>query len=138
MKNILLACFVVLMYSCQSGKDNPHQPGIAKNNNTDSSAETVADNATILSKKEVPILCYHHIRNFTSGGRLKEYEVLPSSFAAQMKALNDSGYHTILPDDLYNYLVHNKELPSKPVMLTFDDNDKEQYTIGAAEMQKYG
>ncbi|MCY7422490.1 MAG: polysaccharide deacetylase family protein, partial [Chitinophagaceae bacterium] len=47
-------------------------------------------------------------------------------------------YHTVLPDQLYNYLAFGKPLPAKPVMLTFDDTDLEQYTLGAAEMKKYG
>jgi peptidoglycan/xylan/chitin deacetylase (PgdA/CDA1 family) len=55
-----------------------------------------------------------------------------------MKALADSGYHSILPDQLYNYLVYGAALPSKPVMITFDDTDLEQFTIGATEMNKYG
>ncbi|MGH2565857.1 MAG: polysaccharide deacetylase family protein, partial [Ginsengibacter sp.] len=56
----------------------------------------------------------------------------------QMKALKDSGYETILPGDLYNYLAHGGKLPAKPVMLTFDDTDEEQYSIGYTEMKKYG
>lgn len=104
------------------------------------SKRTIADVATILSKKEVPVLCYHHIRPFSSGisATMKNYSVFPEAFAAQMKALHDSGYHTILPDQLYDYLVYNVQLPEKPVMLTFDDTDEEQYSIGNVEMKKYG
>jgi len=66
------------------------------------------------------------------------YEVTPAEFAAQMKILSDSGYHTVLPEQLYNYLVYGDPLPSKPVMLTYDDTDEEQYSIGKTEMDKYG
>jgi peptidoglycan/xylan/chitin deacetylase (PgdA/CDA1 family) len=102
--------------------------------------ENVADASTILSKKEVPVLCYHHIREAKPGQSetLKSYSVSPGSFAQQMKALKDSGYETILPGDLYNYLAHGGKLPAKPVMLTFDDTDEEQYSIGYPEMKKYG
>ena len=88
----------------------------------------------------MPILCYHHIRNFKAGEseNMKSYSVTPAAFAAQMKALSDSGYSTILPDQLYEYLVHDGVLPAKPVMLTFDDTDEEQYSIGKTEMNKYG
>lgn len=104
------------------------------------SAKPVADVATILSKKEVPILCYHHIREAKPGQSetMKSYSVTPAQFAEQMKALKDSGYETILPDQLYEYLVHDGPIPAKPVMLTFDDTDEEQFTVGATEMQKYG
>ena len=61
----------------------------------------------------------------------------PANFAAQMQALSDSGYTSILPDELYNYLAYGKALPAKPVMLTFDDTDEEQFTVGNAEMKKH-
>ena len=95
--------------------------------------------ATILSKKEVPILCYHHIRNLrvSESATMKNYSVPPEAFAEQMKTLSDSGYQTISPDQLYEYLVYDGKLPPKPIMLTFDDTDEEQYSIGAAEMSKY-
>ena len=99
-----------------------------------------SDLATILSRREVPVLCYHHIRNFRGGesANTKSYSVTPAAFAAQMKMLHDSGYQTILPDQLYNHLLYGSSLPPKPVMITFDDTDEEQYSIGAVEMNKYG
>lgn len=95
---------------------------------------------TILSKREVPVLCYHHIRNFrgSESNSMKSYSVTPAAFAAQMKILYDSGYQTILPGQLYNYLLFDSVLPSKPVMISFDDTDGEQYTIAKPEMDKYG
>ena len=52
--------------------------------------------------------------------------------------LADSGYHTISPDQLYNYLTTGAPLPSKPIMLTFDDTDLPQFTIAKPELEKYG
>ena len=100
----------------------------------------VADAATIMARTQVPVLCYHHIQDVKigAGENMRTYSVSPQGFAEQMKMLADSGYHTILPDQLYNYLAFGKALPEKPVMLTFDDTDLEQYTLGAAEMKKYG
>jgi hypothetical protein len=37
----------------------------------------------------------------------KVYTVKPTDFAAQMKALSEAGYHTILPAQLYDYLLHD-------------------------------
>jgi hypothetical protein len=59
-------------------------------------------------QKEVPILCYHNIKDFdASAGLTKVYTVKPTDFAAQMKALSEAGYHTILPAQLYDYLLHD-------------------------------
>lgn len=149
MKNSILFFLpvIILTTSCTSGTTgtkNLKDTIISVETKVDSSvsvtAKTPADAAAILSKKEVPILCYHHIRESRPGQSetIKNYSVSPSQFAEQMKALKDSGYQTILPEQLYNYLVYNETLPAKPVMLTFDDTDEEQFSIGKNEMDKYG
>jgi peptidoglycan/xylan/chitin deacetylase (PgdA/CDA1 family) len=55
-----------------------------------------------------------------------------------MKALADSGYHTVTPGQLYDYLAYGTPLPENPVMITYDDTDEEQFTIAKPEMDKYG
>ena len=99
----------------------------------------VADPKTILGRPEVPILCYHQIRDWkpTDSKTAQAYICPPAAFAEQMKMLADSGYHTILPDQLYAYLNEGAPLPSKPVILTFDDTDLDQYTVATPIMEKY-
>jgi len=100
----------------------------------------VADAKTILARKQVPILCYHQVRNWkpTDGKVGKDYIVEIQNFKDQMKMLADSGYHTILPDQLYAYLNTGAALPSKPIMLTFDDTDLDQFTIVRPTLDKLG
>lgn len=144
MKNYLLAGLAImyLLPACSPENDKANTPVPLAPATVDSIAMPVTTNdlAAMLSKKEVPVLCYHHIRQGKpgDGANMKTYSVSPASFAEQMKALHDSGYQAILPDQLYEYLLHNGPLPPKPVMLTFDDTDAEQYSIGATEMNKYG
>lgn len=99
-----------------------------------------ADSKTILNRKQVPILCYHQVRNWkpTDGKAGKDYIVEIQNFKNQIKMLADSGYQTILPDQLYAYLNQGKALPNKPVMLTFDDTDLDQFTIVNPTLKKYG
>jgi len=101
---------------------------------------TVPSAAVILARKEVPILCYHQIREWkaTDSKTAQNYIVPVQTFRNQIKMLADSGYHTILPDQLYAYLTTGAALPSKPIMLTFDDTDLEQFTVAKPEMDKYG
>jgi len=98
------------------------------------------DPAAIIAKKQVPILCYHQIRDWTAKDSKngKDYICPIATFKAHMKMLKDSGYHTILPDQLYAYLTAGGSLPSKPIMLTFDDTDVDQFTIANPELKKYG
>jgi len=140
---ILSLCFLAACSSNSGTKKENSASGKDNENSTlqDAAVSTsVADLATMLAKKQVPVLCYHHIREPKPGDgeMMKTYSVSPEQFAEQMKALKDSGYETILPDQLYNYLVHGASLPAKPIILSFDDTDEEQFTIGAKEMGKYG
>lgn len=100
----------------------------------------VADAQTVLNRKQVPILCYHQIRDWRAkdSKAAKDYIVPVATFQEQMKMLADSGYHTIQPDELYAYLNEGAALPEKPIMLTFDDTDLDQFTVAEPIMKKYG
>lgn len=104
------------------------------------SEQPAADAATIMSRPEVPVLCYHQIREWRGNESrgVKDVVVPPSVFKNQLQLLADSGYQTVLPGDLYAYLTTGKPLPPKPVMLTYDDSDLDQYKIAAPEMKKHG
>jgi len=103
-------------------------------------AQVVSDAASVLARSEVPILCYHQLRDFrpSDSKTAKDYIVPVNRFQEQMKLLADSGYHSILPDQLYDYLAYGKALPEKPVMITFDDTRLEHFTVAVPEMNKYG
>jgi peptidoglycan/xylan/chitin deacetylase (PgdA/CDA1 family) len=90
--------------------------------------------AEILQKAEVPVLCYHRISESAKG----DYSVSPATFETHMKVLADSGFRSVLPDQLYDYLVFNNPLPEKPVMISFDDSRTEHFTVAAPIMEKYG
>ncbi|MDX5436069.1 MAG: polysaccharide deacetylase family protein, partial [Pontibacter sp.] len=94
----------------------------------------------ILAQPEVPILCYHQIRDWTASDSelAKTYIVPEQRFRDQIRMLADSGYHTISPDELMAYLTANAPLPPKPIILTFDDTNLTQYEIAAPELEKYG
>lgn len=95
--------------------------------------------AAVMARKQVPILCYHQIRDWkpSDSKNAKDYICPIATFKAHMKMLADEGYHTILPDQLYAYLTTGAALPSNPIMLTFDDTDLDQYTIADPELKKY-
>lgn len=122
------------------GKEDPIAGPQASNPKIDVNKIKVADAKTILGRKQVPILCYHQIRNWksTDGKVGKDYIVEEQNFKDQVKMLADSGYHSILPAELYAYLNTGAPLPSKPIMFTFDDTDMDQFTVAAPTLKKYG
>lgn len=104
---------------------------VKESTDTNRKKNTVAE---VYAKQQVPVLCYHRIED----GRKGDYTVTPATFKAHMKMLADSGYHSIMPAQLYDYLVYNEPLPDKPFMITFDDSRVEHSAIAAPIMQKYG
>ncbi|WP_158827968.1 polysaccharide deacetylase family protein [Mucilaginibacter lacusdianchii] len=147
----LLSVCAMGMVACNSGKANKittiTDSTVTTTTSTTTPAEStaakpgkMASNAEIMARRQVPILCYHQIRDWkpTDSKGAKDYIVQIAAFKEHIKMLADSGYHTILPDQLYNYLTTGAALPSKPIMLTFDDTDLDQFTIAAPELKKYG
>lgn len=147
MKRFLFgACLASFIFSaCQSSSGDSNKTAVL----IDSSAKTptvkdsvVKENtaAEILAKKEVPVLCYHQIREWlpNDGSRAKDDIIAPAKFKEHVKMLADSGYHSILPDQLYDYLVYNKPLPAKPIMFTFDDTDLDQFEVAYPTLKQYG
>jgi peptidoglycan/xylan/chitin deacetylase (PgdA/CDA1 family) len=141
-----LVLFVLIFSSCGSGDQSPVKTdSTATSQKADASKPaiqepvSIADAVTILARKQVPILCYHQLRDWkpTDSKSARDYIVPPAAFKQQMKALADSGYTTILPDELYSYLAAGTPLPPKPVMLTFDDTDLDQYSVAWPEMKQY-
>lgn len=71
----------------------------------------------------VPVLNYHQVND-------KYHSALTldvAQFKKQMEYLHNEGYHTISLDDLYAYMTEGKELPDKPIVLTFDDGYIDNY-----------
>jgi peptidoglycan/xylan/chitin deacetylase (PgdA/CDA1 family) len=146
---ILLSAFVLFLYTdCTNSSANmaingispTPAPAVTPGSELPNIEKPPVDAAAILAKQEVPILCYHQIRDYkpTDGKVARDYIVPVSSFAQQMKSLADSGYHAILPSQLNDYYTKGKALPSKPVMITFDDTRLDQYTAALPELNKYG
>jgi peptidoglycan/xylan/chitin deacetylase (PgdA/CDA1 family) len=88
----------------------------------------------------VPIFCYHHIRKWekTDSKSDREYIVEPADLEAQLEWLKEEGYHSVSSEQVYEYYANGKPLPDKPIMLSFDDNDDNQYTNALPLLDKYG
>ncbi|GGH01213.1 polysaccharide deacetylase family protein [Pedobacter zeae] len=145
MKSFLLCAAVSTLFltSCQPSKASKEKTAVINTAETakiDTATTPPADNKTILARREVPVLCYHQIRNNIASDSKRAHDdiIAPDKFREHMKMLADSGYHSILPDQLYQYLVYGAKLPEKPIMITFDDTDEDQFTVGNTTLKKYG
>lgn len=141
---ILPVVWVISQYGCNADSNasvNLSKPPVTEPVVNPAPAQpVVADAAEILSRIQVPVLCYHQIRDYRPSDSkvTRDYIVPGANFREQMQSLADSGFHSILPDELYDYLTTGKTLPSKPVMITFDDSRLDQFTTALPELNKHG
>lgn len=68
----------------------------------------------------VPVLLYHNVGPYRRG-TVPSLTISPKKFEKHVRWLKRHGYVGIRPSDWVAWCRDGKELPSKPVMLTFDD-----------------
>lgn len=83
----------------------------------------------------LPVIMYHSI--YDDVAKNPDYIVTPSTLENDLKYLHSNGYHSVLTQDLLNYIHYNKPLPEKPVMITFDDGYYNNLYYALGLLKKY-
>jgi peptidoglycan/xylan/chitin deacetylase (PgdA/CDA1 family) len=83
----------------------------------------------------VPILVYHHVQSSEAGNYLMY--VGTSQFADQLSYLRHHGYHPVTMQQVWADWTGKEQLPSRPVVLSFDDGYPDQYFNAAAMLHRY-
>jgi peptidoglycan/xylan/chitin deacetylase (PgdA/CDA1 family) len=87
---------------------------------------------------DIPILMYHQVtpRPLSTFGK---YAVTPKAFAKQMRWLALAGYSPLKLDDLLSHPVDRKALPSRPIIITFDDGfrDSVEYAVPILQARSF-
>lgn len=84
-------------------------------NNYFFNAKEVSTKPTI----KLPIIMYHQIlKDQKTWGK---YVISPDDFEKDLAYLIENGYTTVDMQDLIDFVYNKKELPLKPIMITFDD-----------------
>lgn len=118
----------------------PSSPSGNSQDATASPSATRASNRTIVKRSTIPVLCWHQIRDFRASDSVNDraYITPPKLFASQLAALRKAGYHSITPDQLYDYLVYGRELPDKPVLLSLDDGWESEWVGAKPALERNG
>lgn len=89
---------------------------------------------------DIPILMYHHLkyREPDASELLKTWSVAPDQFMAQLDYMRAQGFHTITFKQLIEFFDEGVPLPTKPILLTFDDGWLDHYTVAFPELEKRG
>lgn len=89
---------------------------------------------------KVPILMYHYISDPPEDADIyrEDLSVSPVAFREQLQYLADNGYTSIDLYDLALAVTRRKALPPRPVILTFDDGYRDNYTNAFPLLQEFG
>jgi peptidoglycan/xylan/chitin deacetylase (PgdA/CDA1 family) len=89
-------------------------------------------------KLELPILTYHRIDRPAPREPAMERRltVAPADFAAQMRWLAAHGYHGVTERQVYDAVAHGRELPPRPVLVTFDDGYRDVLTYAVPVLER--
>lgn len=81
-----------------------------------------------------PVIYYHSIKILPKN----ELGMPPEAFEKQIAYLSKQGYHSVSTSQLYDYYSNKASLPTRPIMITFDDGYMDNYTTALPILKKYG
>jgi peptidoglycan/xylan/chitin deacetylase (PgdA/CDA1 family) len=86
----------------------------------------------------VPILEYHVLGPAPEDAPYPELYVTRPDFHQQMNWLDDHGYEAVTLEMVEQAWYHSGTLPAKPVVISFDDGYRPQFTYALPELRAHG
>lgn len=86
----------------------------------------------------VPILEYHELGQAPPGTTYPELFVGRTAFAKQMDWLEAQGFEAVTLTEVENAWFDRGTLPAKPVVISFDDGYRPQFTFALPELRRHG
>jgi peptidoglycan/xylan/chitin deacetylase (PgdA/CDA1 family) len=86
----------------------------------------------------VPILEYHVLGPPPAGAPYPELYVTRPDFHRQMSWLDAHGYEAVTLETVERAWYHGGTLPAKPVVISFDDGYRPQFTYALPELRRHG
>jgi peptidoglycan/xylan/chitin deacetylase (PgdA/CDA1 family) len=94
--------------------------------------------AVVTRRTPVPILMYHVIAQAPDDAPYPDLYVTPSRFAAHIAYLARHGYHGVTLQQVWDHWHGGPRLPSKPVVVSFDDGSRDWYTHAYPTLRRHG
>jgi peptidoglycan/xylan/chitin deacetylase (PgdA/CDA1 family) len=86
----------------------------------------------------VPILEYHVLGAPSADAPYPELYVARPDFHRQMDWLDEHGYEAVTLEAVEDAWYHGGTLPPKPIVVSFDDGYRPQFTFALPELRKHG
>jgi len=84
-------------------------------------------------KASVPIIMYHALEDSPDN----KWEITVQEFESDLQYLSKNGYTAVFVQDLIDFVHKGKDLPEKPIVLSFDDGRSPTIDIILPLLEKY-
>ena len=84
------------------------------------------------------VLLYHRVCEMPSAKWIEYQNVLPASFAVQMRLLAECKYNVLTAKEVIEHLQSRRPFSRKAVCITFDDGYLNNYTYVFSELRRHG
>ena len=107
---------------------------VTSENYKEHSAVYDSDHETGDISVDVPILMYHNVTPDGEG----DMNISADELKAHFQMLKDNGFRVVTLEDLKRYVTEGKDLPEKPVVITFDDGYYGNYEYAYPLLSEFG
>ena len=107
----------------KSKSDSETQKNSTNDKSTIQNMESFDESTLVNDNRGVPVLYYHSVRESADN----EVTITPEMLKTQLKYIKDEGYITLTLSELKEYLLNNSPIPSKSIVITFDDGYMDNY-----------
>ena len=87
-------------------------------------------------EQRLAVLMYHGVHSDPK--KAGDYVITPQALEQDLLFLQGQGCHTVTMREVIAYVRDGAPLPEKPVVITFDDGYRSNYTLAYPILQKYG
>lgn len=134
----LAICLTLFFKNISSSKDNNvSNSTVDIKENTQERNNTKEDSTENINRFEglemttedvgIPVLYYHSVLPDSEVTTRNEVTISPENLKTQLQLVKDLGYTTLTMSELNDYIINNKEIPKKSILITFDDGYADNY-----------
>lgn len=137
LRGAVCALLSILIFQCgmlSALADASKTAAIADDTEKAAEVSENAENSVEEKEVKVPILLYH---NIIESGEGDIANISAKVFETHILALDKAGYKVISLNDYISYVNGKKNLPEKPVIITFDDGYSSNYEIAFPILKRY-